>query len=150
MEASGNVQSQTSPPLTETVDRWSDFYRYKAWESRRNQDTERILTIPTILTLLRLFLVPIFMYLWLDQRKYSPFLSAVTFSVASATDWLDGYLARQVIRKPWCFSYLFFFFPFPQSLYQRVFFSWETRTVSEQLRSEPYGFDTNTKIQERS
>lgn len=71
----------------------------------RDKKPEKLLTLPTILTLLRLILVPVFIYLWLDQGKYSPLLSAITFSLASITDWLDGYLARKVNADVPLFSY---------------------------------------------
>mmetsp|Transcript_26667 Transcript_26667/g.47457 ORF Transcript_26667/g.47457 Transcript_26667/m.47457 type:complete len:264 (-) Transcript_26667:32-823(-) len=83
--------------LTQGLDRRSDYYRHKAWEARSSApEPEKLFTLPTVLTLLRLILVPVFIFLWLDPGKYSPLLSAITFTLASITDWLDGYLARRL------------------------------------------------------
>ena len=55
------------------------------------------LSLPNLLTSLRIFLIPIlvlcFYLLPLDLRYLA---SAFIFSVASLTDWLDGYLARRM------------------------------------------------------
>lgn len=52
-------------------------------------------TIPNILTGLRILLIPVMVvvaYLPIDSRYL---LAALVFTVASITDWLDGYLARR-------------------------------------------------------
>ncbi len=50
-------------------------------------------TIPNVLTMLRLILVPVFVVLfWNDYRK----AALVCFVVASFTDFLDGFLARKL------------------------------------------------------
>ncbi len=55
------------------------------------------LSLPNLLTSLRIFLIPVlvlcFYLLPLDLRYLA---SAFIFSVASLTDWLDGYLARRM------------------------------------------------------
>ncbi len=50
--------------------------------------------IPNILTLLRLFAVPFFVVLLIDPTPARDLWATVLFLVASATDWLDGYIAR--------------------------------------------------------
>ena len=52
------------------------------------------LTIPNILTLLRIALIPIFFVVFYLPSSWSMPLASIIFVVASATDWLDGYLAR--------------------------------------------------------
>ena len=55
------------------------------------------LSLPNLLTSLRIFLIPVlvlcFYLLPLDLRYL---VSACIFSIASLTDWLDGYLARRM------------------------------------------------------
>mmetsp|Transcript_25629 Transcript_25629/g.64670 ORF Transcript_25629/g.64670 Transcript_25629/m.64670 type:complete len:267 (+) Transcript_25629:287-1087(+) len=82
--------------FTQGLDRRSDYYRHKAWAAVQSREPEPLFTLPTVLTLLRLVLVPVFIYLWLDDGRLSPLLSAITFTAASITDWLDGYLARKL------------------------------------------------------
>ena len=50
-------------------------------------------TIPNQLSLLRLALVPVFLWLVLSEQEG---LALITLIVASATDYLDGYLARKL------------------------------------------------------
>ena len=47
--------------------------------------------LPTILTLSRVLLIPVFVIITPDR----PFLGAILFGIASLTDFLDGYLARK-------------------------------------------------------
>jgi CDP-diacylglycerol--glycerol-3-phosphate 3-phosphatidyltransferase len=49
------------------------------------------LNLPTILTLSRIVLIPVFVF----TVYHHPFYGAVIFSIASLTDFLDGYLARR-------------------------------------------------------
>src|SRR5512135_3863587 len=49
------------------------------------------LNVPTVLTLSRIVLIPFFVILVYQH----PFLGALVFSIASITDFLDGYLARR-------------------------------------------------------
>ncbi len=51
---------------------------------------------PNKLTVLRMLLVPIFMVVYMVERiPFHTAISAFLFILASATDWLDGYLARK-------------------------------------------------------
>ncbi len=54
------------------------------------------LNIPNSLTLLRLFLIPIFVLFFYLPLTWGHIAAAVIFAVAAATDWLDGYLARKL------------------------------------------------------
>lgn len=56
-------------------------------------DTERVLTVPNILSFIRLLGVPLF--LWLLLERHSDGWAVVVLAVGGATDWLDGKLARR-------------------------------------------------------
>ena len=54
------------------------------------------MTIPTVLTLFRIALIPVFVlvfYLPWDKARAA---TALIFTLAAVTDWLDGYLARRL------------------------------------------------------
>src|SRR3954449_5166481 len=53
------------------------------------------LNAPNVLTLLRISLVPVLAAVLLSALPNADFLAAVVFIVASATDALDGWLARR-------------------------------------------------------
>jgi cardiolipin synthase (CMP-forming) len=53
---------------------------------------QELRSIPNMLSILRLFMVPVFLVLLLTGQ----FIAAlITLMVASATDWLDGQIARR-------------------------------------------------------
>ena len=53
------------------------------------------MNIPNILTLTRVALIPVFILLYYLPFHWSYLAAAVIFTLASITDWLDGYLARK-------------------------------------------------------
>lgn len=55
-------------------------------------DEDRILTIPNVISVVRLACVPVFLWLLfgLEERVWA----AVLLAVLGATDWVDGYIAR--------------------------------------------------------
>ncbi|NCX93940.1 MAG: CDP-diacylglycerol--glycerol-3-phosphate 3-phosphatidyltransferase [Gammaproteobacteria bacterium] len=53
-----------------------------------------ILNIPNVLTYLRIFLIPCFMYAFFSDFQGHHEVTAAIFLLAAATDWLDGFLAR--------------------------------------------------------
>lgn len=55
-------------------------------------DTTRVLTLPNVLSFVRLLGVPLF--LWLLLVRGADVWAVVVLAVGGATDWLDGYLAR--------------------------------------------------------
>jgi cardiolipin synthase len=57
-------------------------------------ETNRLLTVPNLFTLIRLLCLPLFLYLLFveDDRLAAGWLLAVL----GATDWVDGYLARRL------------------------------------------------------
>ncbi len=56
-------------------------------------DTDRVWTLPNVLSLLRLAGVPLF--LWLVLGPHADGLAVLVLVVAGFTDWLDGHLARK-------------------------------------------------------
>jgi CDP-diacylglycerol--glycerol-3-phosphate 3-phosphatidyltransferase len=52
------------------------------------------LTVPNILTLLRIVLVPVIVVALLEETPNADTIAAVVFAVAAFTDGLDGYIAR--------------------------------------------------------
>lgn len=56
-------------------------------------DTDRVWTLPNVLSLLRLAGVPVL--LWLILGPQADVIAVVVLMVAGFTDWLDGYLARR-------------------------------------------------------
>ena len=54
--------------------------------------SQELRSVPNLLSILRLFMVPLFLYLLLiDQFVWA----LVVMAVASASDWFDGYIARK-------------------------------------------------------
>ncbi len=52
------------------------------------------MNIPNVLTLLRIFLIPVFVGVYYLPGDWGNMSAAVVFILAAVTDWLDGYLAR--------------------------------------------------------
>jgi len=52
-------------------------------------------TIPNILTLLRIVLIPVLVVVFYIPGQWTYQVSAAIFGLAAVTDWLDGYLARR-------------------------------------------------------
>jgi CDP-diacylglycerol--glycerol-3-phosphate 3-phosphatidyltransferase len=55
----------------------------------------KIFNIPNLLSLSRILSVPVFILLMLEPNPVKALIAGIVFSLASATDWLDGYLARK-------------------------------------------------------
>lgn len=53
------------------------------------------LTVPTILTLLRIALIPVLAIVFYLPWKWTSLGAAAIFALASVTDWLDGWIARR-------------------------------------------------------
>jgi CDP-diacylglycerol--glycerol-3-phosphate 3-phosphatidyltransferase len=53
------------------------------------------MTLANQLTLLRIVLIPLFVVVFYLPVSWAHFASAIIFSVAAITDWLDGYVARK-------------------------------------------------------
>ncbi|MBK7230522.1 MAG: CDP-diacylglycerol--glycerol-3-phosphate 3-phosphatidyltransferase [Ignavibacteriales bacterium] len=53
------------------------------------------MTLPNQLTILRIILTPIFLYLFLSSNPFYIQISLAVFFIAALTDWYDGWLARK-------------------------------------------------------
>jgi len=54
-----------------------------------------VLNIPTILTLARIVLLPVILFVFYLDASWARPLCCLIFLIAAITDWLDGYLARK-------------------------------------------------------
>jgi len=54
------------------------------------------MTLPMIITLLRIALIPVLVLFFYLPYAWSSFAAAAVFILAAITDWLDGYLARRM------------------------------------------------------
>lgn len=52
------------------------------------------MNLPNILTLIRIFMIPLFVVVYYLPTIWSHKAAAIIFALAAITDWLDGYLAR--------------------------------------------------------
>lgn len=52
--------------------------------------------LPNLLTLLRIILIPVFVIVFYIPVSWAHWVAAIIFTLASLTDWLDGYLARKL------------------------------------------------------
>ncbi len=53
------------------------------------------MNLPNLITLLRIFLIPVFILVFLTPTEARSMAAAVIFLIASLTDLMDGYLARR-------------------------------------------------------
>jgi CDP-diacylglycerol--glycerol-3-phosphate 3-phosphatidyltransferase len=59
------------------------------------ETTVKIFNVPNMLSISRILSVPVFIVLMLEPTPARALAAGIVFSLASATDWLDGYLARK-------------------------------------------------------
>ena len=59
--------------------------------------TDRVLTVPNVLSMLRLLGVPVF--LWLILGPQADVAAFILLVVAGLSDWVDGYLARRLNQR---------------------------------------------------
>ena len=53
------------------------------------------LTVPTLLTLFRIALIPVLVVVFYLPYKWTHFAAALVFALGAITDWLDGWIARR-------------------------------------------------------
>jgi CDP-diacylglycerol--glycerol-3-phosphate 3-phosphatidyltransferase len=63
---------------------------------KRGPLREEILNAPNLVTMARIALIPFFVALLLAESRRNSFWAACVFGLASATDFVDGYLARRL------------------------------------------------------
>jgi CDP-diacylglycerol--glycerol-3-phosphate 3-phosphatidyltransferase len=63
---------------------------------KRGALREEILNAPNLVTMARIALIPFFVVLLESESRRNSFWAALVFGAASATDFLDGYLARRM------------------------------------------------------
>lgn len=51
--------------------------------------------LPNQISFLRILLTPVFVFLFFNNRPSAIYWSLIVFTIAAATDWYDGYLARK-------------------------------------------------------
>lgn len=61
--------------------------------SPTDEVTDKVLTVPNVITFIRLLLLPLF--LWLEFGPHSEIAALVVFAIAASTDWVDGQVARR-------------------------------------------------------
>jgi len=64
-----------------------------------HHSTTMSLNLPNILTLLRIFLMPVLIFIFYLPYEWAHPVSALIFALAGFTDWLDGYLARRLDQQ---------------------------------------------------
>jgi cardiolipin synthase len=57
---------------------------------------DRLLTLPNLVTTIRLCCVPLFLYLLVGHHPELRYQAALLLAVMGSTDWVDGYLARHL------------------------------------------------------
>jgi CDP-diacylglycerol---glycerol-3-phosphate 3-phosphatidyltransferase len=62
--------------------------------NRRERLRQEILNAPNLMTLGRMALIPLFLYLLYYENRRNSFLAAAVYAVCALSDWLDGWLAR--------------------------------------------------------
>ena len=53
-------------------------------------------TLPTLITLFRIALIPLFVLVFYLPFSWANIAATVIFTIASISDWVDGYLARSM------------------------------------------------------
>ena len=74
------------------TERTDDTVMPENTENIRETDEGRILTVPNMMSLFRLLLIPLIVWLYVVKRRY--LLVVVLLAVSAATDIADGYVAR--------------------------------------------------------
>ncbi len=82
---------QAAPPY-----RWPRLASVNTVETTSQWDTDRRLTLPNVLSFVRLLAVGVFGWLILDGQDVA---AVILLAASGATDWLDGFLARRLKQR---------------------------------------------------
>jgi len=64
--------------------------------ARRRSIREDAVNLPNLLTMLRIVLIPVALFLIVDGTPQATFMAAMVYAVSAITDFLDGWLARRM------------------------------------------------------
>src|SRR4051812_31786482 len=62
--------------------------------TRRERLRDELLNAPNLMTLGRIALIPVFLYLLFYENRRNSFYAAAIYAVCALSDWFDGWLAR--------------------------------------------------------
>jgi CDP-diacylglycerol---glycerol-3-phosphate 3-phosphatidyltransferase len=62
--------------------------------NRRERLRQELLNAPNLMTLGRMAMIPVFLYLLYYENRRNSFLAAAVYAVCAISDWLDGWVAR--------------------------------------------------------
>ncbi|KZV44518.1 CDP-diacylglycerol--glycerol-3-phosphate 3-phosphatidyltransferase 2 [Dorcoceras hygrometricum] len=74
----------------------SDVSQLQNHRDNSPSQPQKLLTLPTILTIGRVAAVPLLVYTFYVESWWGPTATTAIFLMAAVTDWLDGYLARKM------------------------------------------------------
>jgi CDP-diacylglycerol--glycerol-3-phosphate 3-phosphatidyltransferase len=63
-------------------------------KTRRERLREELLNAPNLITLFRMALIPVYLTFLVYENRHNSFWAALIFSIAAASDWFDGWVAR--------------------------------------------------------
>ncbi len=63
-------------------------------KTRRERLREEILNAPNLITIFRMALIPVYLGFLASESRPNSYWAAIIFSIAAASDWVDGWLAR--------------------------------------------------------
>ena len=62
--------------------------------TRRERLRDELLNAPNLITIFRMALIPVYLGFLASESRPNSFWAAIIFSIAAASDWIDGWLAR--------------------------------------------------------